>query len=281
MKFSLIIGTLDRPAAFESCYRSLNAQKFKDFEIIVIDQSDNDETADIVKRINDERIIYRHVNFRGLSRARNEALKLASGDYFCLIDDDAYYHSDYLATASKKVSPKVILSGYIFDTIKKGDFVGYDSSLNNKKLSMRKIIRTCPSAGLVFPRKVLEDCGAFDERFGVGSLYGAAEETEMIFRALKKGYCVKYIKNMRLKHPVPVVKSGELTPQKAKAYFRGFGALYRKHFSVQTVLSGYLENWIKLIIKRIVYRGEKKEIVKAQIQGFVEGFAEFSREKSK
>lgn len=277
MKFSLIIGTLDRPWALESCYNSIINQSYTDFEIIIIDQSNNTETQKIVEKINDDRIIYRHVNYKGLSKSRNEALRLATGDYFCLFDDDAYYQEDYLEVASKNVLPKTILSGYIFDTIRNDDFVNYDKSMNGKKLSLRNIIRTCPSAGLIFPITVIDDCGLFDDRFGVGSIYGAGEETDLILRALKRGYCVKYNDKLCLKHPVPVSTNNTVSAVKAKSYFVGFGALYKKHFSVQTIINGYLETWIKLLVKRLIYKGEKKEIVKAQIDGFIEGFNSYKR----
>lgn len=44
MKFSLILATLDRSKEIKECLNSLTVQEEQDFEIIVIDQSDNDKT---------------------------------------------------------------------------------------------------------------------------------------------------------------------------------------------------------------------------------------------
>ena len=95
MKFSLIIGTLNRCRELEICLESLRKQVFRDFEVIIIDQSINDSTQQLANGYQDLNIIYEHVDFMGLSKARNYALKMAHGDYFALIDDDAYYDERY------------------------------------------------------------------------------------------------------------------------------------------------------------------------------------------
>ena len=82
MKFSMIIGTLNREKAIKYCLKSLLEQNYENYEIIIIDQSDNDKTEKYVKNLSEKRIKYMHVDYKGLSRARNDALKLASGDYF-------------------------------------------------------------------------------------------------------------------------------------------------------------------------------------------------------
>lgn len=281
LKYSLIIGTLNRPEAIKNCYHSISAQEYTNFEIIIIDQSDDNTTENMIKELNDRRIIYKHVEYKGLSRARNEALKIATGDYFCLIDDDAFYQKDYLNIANEYVDSKTILSGYIFDTIKNSAFLKYRSNLNQKALSMRYVLRTCPSAGLVFPRKVVEDCGCFDERFGVGSIYGAGEETDLLLRAITHGYSVKYIEKLRLKHPIPVPKNHILDANREESYYIGFGALYKKHFSTQLLINGLIELWVRLIIKFILYRGNKRKIAKAQIKGFIIGFKRYGENERK
>ena len=76
----------------------------------------------MVNTFNDNRIIYKHVKFKGLSKARNEALRIAKGEYFCLIDDDAYYPPDYLCKLSiclKRNETKTIISGYMWDSLHK------------------------------------------------------------------------------------------------------------------------------------------------------------------
>lgn len=53
MKFSLIIGTLNRCRELEICLESLRKQVFRDFEVIIIDQSINDSTQQLAKGFGD------------------------------------------------------------------------------------------------------------------------------------------------------------------------------------------------------------------------------------
>ena len=251
MKFSLIIGTLNRKEALESCLSSIMYQTNQDFEVIIIDQSDNTETEQYVRSLKNIKILYKHVEYKGLSRARNDALALASGEYFCLMDDDAYYKSDYLDVANKWLSPRTVLSGYIFDTIKQSDFVNYKKKYNGYELTLRMITRLCPSAGLVLPMSLVKDVGLFDESFGVGSKYGAGEETDLLLRGFRNGYKVKYIQNLELRHPVPIPKKNlcvENQSIKMADYYEGLGALYKKHM-ILTGMRDYRVLYYEVIIK--------------------------------
>lgn len=285
MKYSLILGTVNRLDAIKSCIQSIFEQTYKDYEVIIIDQSDNLDTENFILGLDKSNIIYRHVNFKGLSRARNEALKLATGEYFCLMDDDAYYEPDYLESAIGSLEEKVILSGYIFDTIKEKDFVQYNNKYDMKFVSLRMIMRTCPSAALIIPMKLIGECGMFDEEFGVGARYGSGEETDLLLRAIDKGFRIKYLRKMRLKHPVPIRKT-ELNDVenalKREKYYEGLGALYKKHIGfsmISTLKPLYWEEIIKFVIKKILYTGVRRRYVDAQYMAFKKGYKNYNLQK--
>lgn len=282
MKFSMIIGTLNREKAIKYCLKSLLEQNYENYEIIIIDQSDNDKTEKYVKNLSEKRIKYMHVDYKGLSRARNDALKLASGDYFCLIDDDAYYDSDYLLNASKLVKDrKTIVSGYIYDTISERAFVKYNKKKENRQLSIRDITRICPSAGLVIPLNVIEDVGFFDEKFGVGARYGAGEETDLLLRSIKRGYKVIYSSKLYLKHPVPKINNianEDLNIKKRISYYNGCGALYGKHLKSDFNLSLEICFWeikFKFLIKRVCFFKYRKKDILYMLRGFEAGYKEY------
>lgn len=276
MKFSLIIGTLDRTEAIAICLKSIFEQTWQDYEIIIIDQSSNKLTENYINTLEDKRIKYKHVCYKGLSKARNDALRMATGEYVCLIDDDANYASEYLSIAAENTDSRTILSGHIYDTVKQGDFVGYKTKYNQKKLSLRMIIRTCPSAGLVFPMKMIQESGFFDEQFGIGGFYGSGEETDLILRALKYGYRVKYLTEMTLSHPVPAIKR-QLSHQKRKMYAEGLGALFSKHKGYKILTLLRIEHKLRLIAKILVFKGEKKELAINEYNGFKEGYSRYAK----
>ena len=97
MKFSIVICTLNRPIILEKCVDSILKQTFENYEIIIIDQSNDYNKLTEQKS---DKIIYKHIKQKGLSNARNVAIKIASGNYFCLMDDDAEYENNVLEIAN-------------------------------------------------------------------------------------------------------------------------------------------------------------------------------------
>lgn len=283
MKFSLIIGTLNRLESLKLCLQSIFDQTEKDWEIIIIDQSDDDQTERYIKSLNAPNIVYKHVNFKGLSRARNEALKLASGEYFALIDDDARYDCDFLEEASRQLDSKTVLSGYIWDTVNECPMVNYKGLTYLQSLKTRQLFTSCPSSSLVIPFCAVEDIGYFDDDFGVGSKYGAGEETDYLLRLMYKGYVVRFDDKMKVKHPYPAVMYKMTREQELKkryAYSYGIGALCKKHYLIsRDKYPGihYKMKKIKLCIKSIF--GSKFYYAKGELKALVSGYTEYNKEK--
>lgn len=279
MKFSLLIGTLNRAKELEYCLEALLSQSYKDFEIIIIDQSDDEATKNLVENLHSNHIVYQHVSFRGLSKARNVALQTATGDYLCLIDDDAYYPEDYLLNLSEhyKKNKSVIISGYMWDAIEGKEFIDYSHLRDGKILSTRMIIRKCPSPAISFPRNVIEDIGMFDESFGVGARYGAAEETDLLLRADKAGYQTVFYRNIKLEHPHKMAKRisrGDTNVDKMYRYAIGIGAMYRKQISVHKnykVFFPFGEQLARHLIKTLL----RKEYASVMLRGFIRGFTQY------
>lgn len=230
---SLIVGTLNRADYLSYCLESLKKQTYKDFEVIIIDQSTENDTQNMIESLNWSQVIYKRVTFKGLSKARNEAIKVSSGDTFCLIDDDAYYESDYLANVAKhiKKDKNQIISGVLFNTKTNCDFVDYSKLKDEKALSYWKVTRYCPSPAISFPKELVEEIGMFDEEFGVGAKYGAAEETDLLLRGMKKGFQVIHYKDVRARHPHDKVAGNGIEEDKSKSYSYsyGIGAMYKKN----------------------------------------------------
>ena len=211
MKFSLIIGTLNRCRELEICLESLRKQVFRDFEVIIIDQSINDSTQQLANGYQDLNIIYEHVDFMGLSKARNYALKMAHGDYFALIDDDAYYDERYLWEADKVLNDdrEMILVGNI---VQKSMLKKYSSKKQLKAIGYHQIMKNCPSPVLVFPYTLYCKGICFDENFGVGATFGACEETDLILEALDNKYQMTESSILDVFVSVPFISLMSYTP---------------------------------------------------------------------
>lgn len=282
MKYSFIVTTLNRPRELGNCIDSLLSQTEKSFEIIIIDQSDNSLSEQMVleKEKSASCITYKKVMYKALSRARNEALKLVKGDYFALVDDDAVYSPDYLEKCSMILQEKCIVSGIIKNnSMTEREFMDYSIADEGEILSLEKVRRMCPSAGLIFPRTIIKDCGLFDENLGIGAYFGAAEETDMLLRALQNKYFVIHTKQVVLWHPV----STQTSYEKVRSYARGGGALVKKHLFFYhnfKLFFGGLKLLFYPIIKMILffYNREKRSYEINRLIGFYEGFTKYNRE---
>jgi GT2 family glycosyltransferase len=86
-RISVVVCTYNGRQTIRECLDGLRDLRYPNFEIIVVDDGSTDGTADIVREY-DVRLI--QTENRGLSRARNTGLELATGEIIAYTDDDAY-----------------------------------------------------------------------------------------------------------------------------------------------------------------------------------------------
>lgn len=78
---------------------SVLAQRFTDFEFLVIDDASTDKTPEILAELaaRDDRMrILRNSENRGVAASRNRALELARGRYLAFLDGDDFWYPDFL-----------------------------------------------------------------------------------------------------------------------------------------------------------------------------------------
>lgn len=87
---SIIIPAYNAEAFIKNCIDSILAQSYKDFEIVIVNDGSKDSTLEIIKEYEkaDNRIRVISKENGGVSSARNEGLKNASGDYVTFVDAD-------------------------------------------------------------------------------------------------------------------------------------------------------------------------------------------------
>jgi glycosyltransferase involved in cell wall biosynthesis len=85
-------------ATLASTLRSILAQTYTRWELILIDDGSTDGTSSIAKQFNDPRIrLFRREESRGLACRLNEALTLSRGSYFARMDGDDICFPERLA----------------------------------------------------------------------------------------------------------------------------------------------------------------------------------------
>ena len=95
---SVIIPVFNRPKSLVAALRSVFAQTFSEWEVIVVDDASSDESAEVALRIGQhERVrVLRHESNQGPSAARNTGVSAARGRYVSFLDSDDSWHPEKL-----------------------------------------------------------------------------------------------------------------------------------------------------------------------------------------
>ena len=117
-KISIITPVYNAEKYIERCVNSVLNQTYENIEFIIVNDGSTDNTAKILNRLkkNDSRIMVIHKKNEGVSKARNTALKKATGKYVLFVDADDWLEStmceDLISHAEKNNSDVVICEYY-------------------------------------------------------------------------------------------------------------------------------------------------------------------------
>jgi glycosyltransferase involved in cell wall biosynthesis len=108
---SVIVSAYNRPELLALSIASVCNQTYGALEIIVQDDSTNDECAAVVQAAGDSRVRYTH-NSPALGTAANllAGYRKATGTYFCTLNDDDLYGPDYIERMVEKLEGNASLS---------------------------------------------------------------------------------------------------------------------------------------------------------------------------
>jgi len=95
---SVILPTRNRSGRLPRALSSVIDQTYSRWELIVIDDGSDDDTAEVVASFPDPRIRYLSIGQRGVCGARNCGLADARGDLIVYLDDDNTMHPGWLKT---------------------------------------------------------------------------------------------------------------------------------------------------------------------------------------
>ncbi|MBI2919719.1 MAG: glycosyltransferase [Planctomycetes bacterium] len=82
----------------QDALRSLAAQKFTDFELLIVDDGSTDRTEEVVSRFSPRlhQCVYLKKSHSGLADSRNVGLRAATGTHIAFLDADDFWSPDYL-----------------------------------------------------------------------------------------------------------------------------------------------------------------------------------------
>lgn len=118
-KVSIIVPVYNAQKYLNRCIDSLKNQTLEDIEIILVDDSSTDSSLEICKKaaMADPRIKVIHKANEGAGKARNEALKIATGEYIGFSDSDDFADADMFKTLyekAKEYNSDLVMSGVLY-----------------------------------------------------------------------------------------------------------------------------------------------------------------------
>lgn len=238
----MIIPTFNRKKFLTKSVTSVLEQTYDNFELIVVDDGSSDGTELLMAQFKDKRIRFIRQKNRGVSAARNAAMRAANGDFYAFLDSDDRWRKEKLENAASYIHkfPKIS----IFHT----EEIWYRAGklLNQKKKHQKptgfvytKALALCviSISTAIVKKQVFEKVGLFDETLE------ACEDYDFWLRATNK-YEVKLIPEsltikdggrrdqlsssvwgldrFRIKALGKMLDSGDLTPENFKATLTEF-----------------------------------------------------------
>ncbi len=113
---SVIIPVYNAEEYLQRCLDSVFNNKYKNLEIICVDDGSQDRSLEVLKAQTDPRIIVVEKENGGVSSARNVGLKKANGEYIAFIDSDDWVHDRYFEFLSQLLKDNVDIAqcGYAY-----------------------------------------------------------------------------------------------------------------------------------------------------------------------
>lgn len=101
---SVVIPLYNKEKQIANTLRSVFAQTYTDYEIIVVNDGSTDNSVAAVKSLNDPRIRLIHQKNAGVSAARNRGIEEARGEYIALLDGDDQWKPKFLETIANLIT---------------------------------------------------------------------------------------------------------------------------------------------------------------------------------
>lgn len=216
---SVVVPTFDRPEQLATLLSHLQSQSFRDFEVIVVDQSpapvDSPGTAGLAVR---------HVTtpIRGAVRARNTGIALANADLLAFIDDDCLPDPDWLAA--------------IVDAFRDGGVVAVEGLIvpdaEDASAHRMRVVKNEGFEGLGFMtanlaarRREVERIGGFDEIFDHPHF---REDTDFGWRLQRLGE-IPFVREALVVHPVMPRSDPRESAATRVRFFEKDPVLFEKH----------------------------------------------------
>lgn len=189
--FSIITPTYNRPLLLRRNILSVRNQTFEDYEHIIVDDGNQQETEKIIDSFADERIsLLKHNVQRGAAASYNTGIKASKGRFILFLDDDDEYFPCFLKKMNQRFKDSGMATGFIWtgiSRIKDADSgenlllsLVWPSRFPTKEEGLIAATSIGNGFGVCVRRECFDEIGFYDESLTV------SEDTDLLFRLSQK-----------------------------------------------------------------------------------------------
>lgn len=144
IKFSIIIPNYNKEEYIDECFTSVYNQTYKNYEVIAIDDGSTDNSVEIIKKYNPDKLLF--TNQVQAGGTRNAGIKVATGNYTVFLDSDDYFTNN---TVLEKLANLITDEDMIFLNFTKDKFGNVEEIIEPHTPLSEKIATTnilgCPT----------------------------------------------------------------------------------------------------------------------------------------
>ena len=193
-KISIIIATKNRPHLLKESLSSIISNTILPDEMIVVDQGDGSMAGDIVEalKINYKNLLYFKDSRVGKSKALNFGIRKSRGDIIGFTDDDCIVSKEWISSFRAEAESSPDFSAITGRTLAEQgfetkEFLNLVRSEKRKEAVARKNPWKigCSGCNMFIKKEFLVNIDYFDEDFGSGARFKAADDGDIIYRILR------------------------------------------------------------------------------------------------
>lgn len=234
---TVIVATRNRGDSVVMAIKSILGNTYPSFELLVVDQSENDLTEKAVRPyLDDPRFCYLRTATRGLGVSHNLAISRVSTELIAITDDDCEVAPDWIGQLVAIFEQNERL-GLVFGNVVPSPCydltTGYIPYFQRDEPYMLTSLKSDLFRGLgigacmALRRSAWEAVHGFDQMLGPGAPLGSLEDRDIALRMLVAGYLVSHTPKASVIH-----YGFRYNRELRKMAFRdwlGFGSSYAKY----------------------------------------------------
>jgi GT2 family glycosyltransferase len=220
---SVTVPTIGRPDSLRELLESLAECDPAADEILIIDQSDGNETADLVEQfahIGVRRLVSHE---RSVGAARNDGLRAAHHETILITDDDCVVAPSWVAEGARLARTYTghLITGRVLPGGDPRAIPSIRVDEEPEDYTGRMFCYVLFSNNMIANRSELLAFGGFDERLKTAS------DNDLCYRWLRAGRPLRYEPSLEVTHNE--LRTHKQVERRYVEYWRGQGMLYGKH----------------------------------------------------